>query len=153
MREYIVSVLCAVATLAILSLISYKENGDTGKRIAFAVLFIWISFVPLAKDVLSLGDIRLPSIDIDISDYTEEYKNVAEDAFSRGVKTLICDKFSLDGELVRVLVEGFDFESMSASRIRVILSGKAALASYKDIEKYIEDQGFGECDAEIEIGK
>ena len=88
-----------------------------------------------------------------MSEYKEEYKSIAENAFTDGVKAMICEKFSLESDLVDVRVYGFDFEKMKAERIKVLLSGKAAAASYKDIEKYVEDSRLGECDAEIEIGE
>ena len=152
MREYIVSLVCAAAVLALLSLLSYKYESDIGRRAAFAVLIIWITLVPFSKQVFS-GKFDFPSYNIDISDYGEEYKRVAEDAFISGVKTMICERFSLDSDEVDVRAHGFDFEKMRAESISVLLSGKAALASYKDIEKYVEDSGLGECDTEIEIGK
>ncbi len=152
MREYIIAVLSAAALLAILSFISYKSECS-GRRLAFAVLFIWVCFVPLAKEILNFGELSLPSFDIDLSDFDEDYKLVAEGAFADGVRSAICEKFSLNDTDVRILTEGFDFEKMKASRIRVILSGRAALADYKNIEKYIEDEGLGECECEIEIGK
>ncbi len=152
MREYIIAVLSASALLAVLSLLSYKSDG-AGKKLAFAVLFIWACFVPIARNLINFDETKLSDFDFDISDYDEDYLQVAHDAFASGVASAICEKFSLDGEGVRVLVEGFDFESMTASHIRVFLSGRAVYASYKDIEKYIEDSGLGECDVEIEIEK
>jgi hypothetical protein len=43
--------------------------------------------------------------------------------------------------------------SHSAATKYAYIVDKASLASYKDIEKYVEDSGLGECDAEIEIGE
>ena len=152
MREYIASLICAAAVLAILSVLSYKYDSDVGRRAAFAVLIIWVTLIPLTKHI-NVGEIKFPSFDIDMSQYNEEYKSIAENAFCDGVKAMICEKFSLDGEQLSVKVYGFDFEKMRAERIRVLLSGKASLASYKDIEKYVEESNLGECDTEIEIGK
>ena len=150
MREYTVSLVCAVVVLALLSLLSYKYESDVGRRAAFAVLVIWITLVPLMKHFPS-GNFEFPSFNINIEDYDEEYKITAEEAFCDGVRTVICEKFSLDLSDVDLKIYGFDFEKMRAERIAVFLSGKAAFASYKDIEKYVEELGFGECDAEIEI--
>ena len=150
MREYIVSLVCAVVILALLSLLSYKYESDVGRRAAFAVLIIWITLVPLTKSFPN-GNFEFPSFNINIEDYDEEYKIAAEDAFRDSVRTVICENFSLDLSDVDLKIYGFDFEKMRAERIAVFLSGKAVLASYKDIEKYVEDCGLGECDAEIEI--
>ena len=152
MREYIASLICTAAILAILSVLSYKYDSDVGRRAAFAVLIIWITLVPLVKHI-NKNEISFPTFDTDMSEYKEEYKSIAENAFTDGVKAMICEKFSLESDLVDVRVYGFDFEKMKAERIKVLLSGKAAAASYKDIEKYVEDSRLGECDAEIEIGE
>jgi hypothetical protein len=152
LREYIASLICAAAILAVLSVLSYKYDSDAGRRAAFAVLIIWITLVPLAKHI-NKNEISFPTFDTDMSEYKEEYKSVAENAFTDGVKAMICEKFSLESDLVDVRVYGFDFEKMKAERIKVLLSGKAAAASYKDIEEYVEDSRLGECDAEIEIGE
>ena len=81
-----------------------------------------------------------------------EVDAVAEEAFAEGIARAVASKFSLPEEDIRVTVQGFDFSSMSAERIRIFLSGRAALADYKQIEKYINEQQMGECECEIEIG-
>ena len=62
------------------------------------------------------------------------------------------EKFSLDRDLVRVNVVGFDFENMCAQSIEVVLSGRAAMADYRAIERYINDMDIGECNVEVGIG-
>ena len=64
----------------------------------------------------------------------------------------MAEKFSLDRENIRVRLYGFDKDSLTADRIRVILSGGAALADYKAVEKYVDGLGVGDCDVEIELG-
>ena len=91
-------------------------------------------------------------VEYDSSIIGEGYEAVAEEAFSRGVASAVADEFSLDEKNLRVELYGFDFENMKAERIRVILSGRAALADYKGIEKYVNGLDIGVCECEIEIG-
>lgn len=150
MSEYLVMLFGTVALLGIFSLIVYSE-GDTAVRFGFAVLLIYSATVPLGRLVLS-EEIEFPSFDVSEGESPEELYLTAEKAFCEGVRSLVTKEFSLDGDDLRILAEGFDFEKMSAERIRVILSGRAALADYKKIEELIEDSGLGECEVEIEIG-
>lgn len=121
-------------------------------KLAFSVLLIFTALIPLKSAINTDFDWSFDNFSEDISQYDEEYKRVAREAFEKGVANAVCSEFSLDSSGVRVSCENFDLQTMCAKRVRVFLSGRAALASYKDIEKYVEDNGFGECDAEIEFG-
>ncbi len=150
MSEYLLMLFGTVAILGISSLLLYGE-GDGAVRFGFAVLLIYSATVPLGRLLLT-EKIEFPSFDLSESESPEELYEAAEGAFSDGVASLVASEFSLDKARVRVLVEDFDFEKMRAGRIRIILSGRAALADYKKIEELIEDSGLGECEVEIEIG-
>lgn len=150
MREYIIGIISLSFLFGVLRLVAYKPS-EQGMRLAFAVLLIFTALIPL-KSVKGMDfDFSLDNFSEDISQYDEEYKRVAKEAFEKGVLDALCSSFSLDPSGVRVVCEDFDIQKMRAQKVRVFLSGRAALASYKDIEKYVEDNGFGECDAEIEI--
>ncbi len=152
MTEYVRAVFITAAVLALLKLLFYKDGTDGVRKFAFAVLALYVATAPLSEALSGIGDAPFFDFDIPDSEYGEDYEEVAEDAFCQGVKRLVCDKFSLSDECVRVLVENFDFNTMTAGRVRIFLSGRAAAADYKAIEKFISESGLGECDAEIEIG-
>ena len=152
MREYIVGIVVLVFLVGVCRLIGYRADDDAASRFAFAVLILYAVVTP-ATDLLPKADeLDMSDFEIDISDYSEEYKKAAEDAFVSGIKSMICDNFSLPQENVRVLVSGFVFESMSAERITVFLSGSAVTADNKKIEKYVRESGAWECDVRIELG-
>ena len=151
MSEYFSGVYIFVAVLCLLRLLLYREKGDFATRLAFCVLTLYTVVTPLS-DVISdiSGEI---SLDFELPDgEAGEYSEVAENAFCEGVKTFVCSEFSLSADSVRVLTEDFDFSAMRPGRVRVFLSGKAAAADYKAIERLIEERGLGKCDVEIEIG-
>jgi hypothetical protein len=75
-----------------------------------------------------------------------------EEFFADGVALAVAEKFSLDRDDIRVSLRNFNIENMSAERIRLTLSGVAALADYKAVERYVNSLDIGECDVEIEIG-
>lgn len=147
-----IGVFAVSALIGILSLIFYRE-GDTASRFAFAVLLLYTVASPLGELISGIGDGEyFGSLEFSPEEYGEEYKEVAKDAFCEGVKKMVCDEFSLSKENVEVRVFNFDFSSMRAERIKVILKSGASFADYKGIEKFVNQYGFGECDAEIEIG-
>ena len=137
--------------VGVASLISYREKKDKATRFALGILLIYVTLSPLPALFEELDE--APSFDISVPDgYDESYKTVARDAFEEGIGKAIADRFSLLRENVTVIAEGFDFANMRAEKIRVILSGRAALADYSSIERYVNEFDIGECEAEIEIG-
>lgn len=152
MREYLLGIFLLVFLLGVCRMIGYKSEDDVGVRFAFAVLVIYTVLTPALNGDFNIGKPDIKDFEIDVSDYSEDYKKVCREAFTKGVHTLICSEFSLDGEDVRITVDGFDIERMRAERITVFLSGRAALADNKRIEKYIFENELGECDVRIELG-
>ena len=148
MKEYMLSVFLISALVGVLSLIAYRGKSDPS-RLALGIILVYVVVSPLSELPLEfdfnnlLGEISVPS---------GEVEGVAEEAFAEGIARAVASKFSLSEENVRVTVYGFDFSSMTAERIRIYLSGRGALADYKQIEKYINEQKIGECECEIEIG-
>ncbi len=152
MTEYMTAVFALCAVISLCSMISFKEKKDFSVRFAFSTLVVYAALMPIVSSHLSFDKEIFFDYEFDAGEYSEDYISVAEDAFCEGIKRLVTEKYGLSGESVFVLAEGFDFESMSADRIRIILSGAAALADYKGIEKYINDFEMGRCSVEIEIG-
>lgn len=150
MREYFTLLFLTVCVVCVLSLISYKGRGESAVKSAFAVIVLYCALVPLGD--YSLPDTEFFGGSFDVGDFNEDYIKVCEDAFSAGVKNLVCSEFSLDEGDVYVRVLGFDFETVSCSEIRVVLSGRAALADRYQIEKFVTKSGLGGCAVEVRIG-
>lgn len=152
MKEYMISLFVVSAVLSLLSLLSYKSRLDGVRRFAFGVLLFSVAASPfigaLTKLVSDGIEDILPPADITEGDAEE----IFEESFCLGIKTAICEKFGLKAGDVRVLAEGFSKDEWHAERIRIILSGIAALSDYHEIERYINNMEIGECVAEIEIG-
>lgn len=149
MAEYLLMIFGASGVCAVCGYAVYKRGG--AERLALTVLLLYAVTMPLLSLIESWdGELRLPDLGSpDTSD--PEYLKVAEAAFEAGIAEHISEKYSLPGESVTVRCYGFDLSAMRADSINVLLSGKAATADYKAIEKYIESLGLGECDVEIEI--
>lgn len=148
MSEYAIGVFVISAVVGICSHIAYKGKSDPS-RLALAIILLSVVVSPIADMTL---DGSLVGVEYDESIIGDGYEGVAEQAFGRGILSAVADEFSLDEENLRVEIDGFDFEKMRAERIRVILSGRAALADNKSIEKYINGFDRGVCECEIEIG-
>ncbi|MBO5907928.1 MAG: hypothetical protein J6Q85_07260 [Clostridia bacterium] len=150
MTEYMRAVFAICCVVSAASLLC-RGRRDFVLRIAFSILVVYVALMPILSHLCSSEwSVRL-DYEFDIGDYSEDYLAVAESAFTEGVKRLVTEKYGLKDEDVFVLCEGFDFEGMRADSIRIILSGAAAFADYKSIEKYIDTQQLGRCSVEIEI--
>ena len=151
MSEYAIGVFLISAIVGVLSHLSYGGKNDIS-RLALSVLMLYVIIAPLADMVKNTDFQNL--FDTDYSDeiITDGYEGIAEDAFARGIESAVAEQFSLSADNIRVKVVGFDFENMRAEKIRVILSGRAALADYKAVEKYLDGLNIGVCECEIEIG-
>ncbi len=151
MSEYAIGVFVISAIVGLLSHLSYKGKGDPS-RIALAIVLLYVVLSPIADMAENFDTGSLFEVEYDPSIIGEGYEAVAEEAFRRGIAEAVADEFSIDEENLRVELGGFDFENMRADKIRLILSGRAALADYKGIEKYVNGLGIGVCECEIEIG-
>lgn len=153
MTEYITGVLVTVWVICLASLSSYGGKCDAVTKGAFAVLLFYtvvIPLVPLVKDfdpTEFFENIKLESIE-----GGEEYEEIAEEAFCDGIRRIVCERYAIGEENVRVAAEDFDFKNMTAEKIRITLSGRASFKDYKAIELYVESFGGWECDVKIEIG-
>ena len=151
MSEYAIGVFLISAIVGMLSHLSYGGRGDISK-LALSVLMLYVVVAPLADMVKNTDFKSHFEVDYNEEIITDGYEGIAEDAFARGIESAVADKFSLPEDNIRVRVVGFDFKNMRAEKIKVILSGRASLADYKAIEKYLDGLNIGECECEIEIG-
>ena len=118
--------------------------------------------------ILLVCVIMLPLVDIisdfDINDSLEglindmQYEGMSDDAieiaFERGIAKYVADEYGVSPDNVAVYVDGFDMGALTAERIYVTLSGRAALLDYKSIEERLADEFTrgGECEVTLRIG-
>ena len=149
MSEYLLSLFTSAALFGALSLIIYNKDG--GERGGLRILFAAALLLPIVNARGSLGELSAA-----LPPYSEEsggeYEMVAEEAFLVGTRRAVCEKFSLSEELVSVAADGFSFRDMRAEKIKITLSGIAALADGRAIEKFVEGEGLGECEVRIRVG-
>ena len=151
MTEYALAAFGILALCGTLSLLSYGSGRAETAALAIVCLFTLLS--PVAEAVRSfdpgevVDKITIPDIDAESG-----YDRVIEDAFADGIASAIADKFLINKENIRIRLYNFNSKNMSADSIRVILSGRAALADSIAIEKYLDGLSVGDCEVEIEIG-
>ena len=148
MREYGLVIFALATLICTLGFFAYKGGRDVAVRMALSVIVVHAALMPVFR--LVSEDVTVPELDFDVDDYEAEYINVARDAFCLGIERAVCSEYSIEG--VRVSAFGFDFATMRAERVLVILSGSAALADYKSIERYVNSMDVGRCEVKIEIG-
>lgn len=152
MKEYLIAV---VLISAMVSLASHFLSGTDAARygrLALSVVLLFAVLSPLTAllDTLpKLPDLPAPP--------TEEgdaplYEVRAEEAFCEGIRAAVCEKFSLDASALSVRTEGFDVTAMRAERIRILLKGNGIFADSFAIAAFVEAEGLGECEVEMEFG-
>lgn len=150
MSEYAIGVFVISALSGLLSHLSYKGRGDPS-GIALAIVTLYVIISPIAVGLCELDFESVFDVDYDSGVIGGGYEEVAEEAFSDGILSLVAGEFSLSREDLRVEIRGFDFDEMRCEKIRVILSGRAVFSDYKGIEKYLNELDIGVCECEIEI--
>lgn len=150
MSEYVIGIF-AICLAGGLSL-SLAYGLGRAEGIAVGIITLWVILSPLSGQVGSL-DINelIGSSEIEQLD-PPQIDPAIESALAEGIKAALSEEFSIDREDIRVRLYDFDAGSLSCSRIRITLSGRAILADYKAVESYINKMNIGECDVEIEIG-
>ena len=152
MSKYAIGVFAVCLISGVATLLSHSSGRM--EKVAIGIISLYIIIAPVAAEFQSF-DLNgwLSSLGGGDYEIDSEHSAILEDAFAEGVSAALSDKFSFDRNDVRVRVYGFDSKNLRAERIRIILSGTAALCDYKAVERYIGGLGLGECEVEIEIGK
>lgn len=152
MSEYAIGVfvICLVGGVCL----TLVHGSGRAEGIALGVIILWVILSPIGESLSHFDPDSLSDLVIG-GEYEgdENIDLVIEEAFADGIVGAVAEKFSIDKEDIRVRLYGFDRDSLTAEKIRIILSGRAALADYKAVEKYIDEMNIGECEVEIEIGK
>ena len=150
MNEYLFSVVFVAFLISAVSFVSYREN-EPAQRFALGVLICFSTLLPLVKILPSVNFDKIISEIHKLGDSGDgAYADNAKSALEKGICDAVCEKFSLDTGEVAVLAEGFDFEKMSAEKIRITLFGGAIFANVEKIEKYV--LGLGAWGCEVSIG-
>ena len=153
MKAYLISVvlICAMVSLAS-HFLSGTEAARYG-RLGLSVVLLWAVISPLS-DLLhalpEIPDFSLPSVEE--GEEAPLYAVRAEAAFCDGIRAAISERFSLPDSQISVRTEGFDVTQMRAERVCVLLKGASVLADSFSIAAFIEAEGLGDCEVEIEIG-
>ena len=153
--EYLLSVLAICSAVGILWYISYQGASSSAVKYAFSILVLYTVSLPVLGLCSVISDFDgeiteiLPSIEYEGEG---EYERVAEEAFRVGISEYVSEKFDLRAECVEVSVSGFDFSSMSAEKITVILKGSALSADWRSIEEDLSGSGLGKCEVRLVIG-
>lgn len=117
------------------------------------VLLICVIMLPLV-DIIKDIDVKIDTDGYFESGDTELSDEALEAAFEEGIREYLAQEYRVDKELITVMADGFELESMRAERIYVTLTGKAATLDYKRIESDLEKEFTkgGECEVSLKIG-
>ena len=154
MGEGLFALLAFSVSIGVASLLAYNENGKKMITFAGGVLF----FLLLISQISSLVS-EFESFNI--NEYMEqvktdfeldgEYERVAEDAFREGISRLLYEDYGIDKNDAKITVQGFSFKTMSATRVKILLLGKAIYKDALRIEESLNTLGIGKFYVEVNI--
>ncbi len=154
MGKYLYDILIFSSVAGIVSKLAYNGKGEKAVRFSASILILAVILAPLVS-----GEFKLK--DLDIKEYISSqkpdidtegaYLESAEKAFCSGVKELLSEKYGISAENLDVRLENFNFSSMSAERIIIILKKGALAADFRAIENYVRNLGLGDCVVEMSI--
>ena len=154
--EYLGAVVVMSAILGLISYVSYPGSSEKTVKFAASVLLLYTALTPLLSFAgkITSGDLDnlLADFDVESPQIDDEYIKVAESAFKDGIFELLNSRFSVAEENAEIFVFGFDFRSMKADKIKIILLGDGVVADFRGIESYITGAGLGECEVNVRIG-
>ncbi len=153
MSAYFVSVFGICVCVGALGLLSYNDK-NAAQRCALGVILLYVVLSPVARVIgeIDSDDFNLERLTSEI-EIGSGYSEVTEAAVCDGICRATSAEFSFSDEDISVKLYGFDFEEMRAEKVRVLLSGRAALSDTKAVKKYIDEMGVGECEIEIRLGQ
>ena len=144
MGEYLLSIITLAIIFDVLELFSAERyKGLT--RAAMSLILVMAILSPLPSLVEKIWG------ELDFSEIEGSGEDIRLSAFGEGVREYISSEFDLDSDEVAVEIVGFDKEEMKCEKILITLSGRAALADYKRVERLIDELGLGEAEVKIEI--
>ena len=140
--------------MGVCSYVAYGESGERCLKAASSLILVYILVSPAVTLIRNASEYQI--YDGGYADFTEEIKDSemsesAEAAFCEGIRKYVCEKFSLSEGDVKVKAFGFEFKSMKAEKIKIILSGKAVFADNRGIADEIVRCGLGECEVELSV--
>ena len=142
------------SVLGLFSFLSYSAANDRLVKAAASLLLLYTVLLPTLDLVEKLYS-AIDSSDFDFSfEGVEngEYEEVAKEAFVEGIRKLLFTKYDIKEGDIGVTVHDFDFQSMRAGRIKILLSGSAIYSDVRGMREYLNGLGLGECEVEIRIG-
>ena len=153
MSEFLSCLISVSSLVGVSAFLSYGEREDKILKIASSLILAYVTVLPV---VTLIRDFDYDA-SVDLGDgsfmYIEDtlIGEEAENAFCKGIEKYISERFSLSSEEITVRVFGFEYTSMKAEKIKVILSGKAVFADNRAIAEEIEKNGLGECEVELSV--
>ena len=145
MGEYLLSITTLAIFFDLLELLS-AERYKALTRAAVSLSLIMAIITPLPS---LIGNIR-GELDFSVGDAMEG-EDIRLVSFEVGISRYIASEFDLSAEEVLVEAINFDPEEMRAEKILITLTGRAALANYKNIEKTVSRLELGVAEVKIEI--
>jgi hypothetical protein len=138
--SYLYSLLGFLIVSSVFSLLTFSQKGQRSVALASCVLLFYLT-VSFGGSFIT--EIREFDIDAYLDGLTLElsgdkiYAEISEDGYCEGIKKLVSGEFSLSESDLEVSVEGFDFESLSATRVKILLKNRAIYADNRAIAEYV----------------
>ena len=145
MGEYLLSLISLAIVFDVLEYLSAEKY----KGITRAALGLLLTVAVIAPIPGLIADIKGDLVFSDVGDLQGDDIRLA--AFSEGIASYIASEFDLSADDVSIEVIEFDPTEMRAEKILITLSGRAAIANYKQIESAVDKLDLGDAEVKIEI--
>ncbi len=153
MNNIFIYVLICMVTVAFSSFSMYSGSKNSASDFALGTILLAALAVPFVSFISSISKFDFSTDGFSSGDYSSSIaSDSVEEAFCKGIKFAVSEKFSLNSEQIEVECDMADYKALKAEKIRITLSGKAAYADFHAIEEYIEEQKLGECEVILNFG-
>ena len=146
MKEYAKGLLGLLLLVSLGARLAYDRRFASVTGLLYAVLLLWSVAAPLGA--APEGEVTLPIVSGEAD--TAAFDAALGEAYADGVRRALCEAFGLAEGEVTVAVVDFCAETMAASEVSVMLSGRAALADRHRMEAYLEQGGVRVCEIRIQ---
>ncbi len=127
----------------------HKRQDNKISRFAVGIIFLASLITPLSALLSAEPDFVLPEFEPDCG--SEEYISYMEEGYSEGITAALAEELSIDREDIRVVLDGFNADSITAEKCTVILRGRGALCDFSMVKRLVLRMGVDSCEVEVSL--
>ena len=138
---------CLIYVMLISAVASLVSLGAENERWVKLVVGAALSSFLAVTLLNTVRGIERPEYNEDtvVSEGEETAGKLLSEAFARGVRADLCEKFCLSENDISVTASGFTYGSETAEALTVRLKGRALLSDVRALREYV-NENYGKCE-------